>query len=392
MSDQNIPAVADETTPPPPSDVPQASNNTLRSSALPLIIALLALGLTIGLAVTAYFTWHQVQQLAGEQVGIESGVSERIQPMRTSLDAVNRALEQEKQRLEARIAQLGEDQQSVGRRLNVLAALMGRSERGWTLAEVEYLLRIANQRLQLQRDLNTARQALEAADGRLRELADPHYLNVREQIAQDLDAIGAVPVVDIEGLSAKLSAALQNIDGLPVAGTHYEPVAHTEAAGLDAETTAKSIDELTALVWSSLSELFRLREHDKPVGPMLPPDREYFLRENLRLQLAAASLALLRNDEAQYSAALQTAVQWLGSYFDNAGTGVQKLTAELEQLAQVNISPALPDVSASLRLLRQQIQLSEQQALLPVVPEKAPVEEQKTDTRVDKSQAAGQAQ
>ncbi|MFC1772874.1 hypothetical protein ACFL3A_05930, partial [Pseudomonadota bacterium] len=88
MSDQNIPAVADETTPPPPSDVPQASNNTLRSSALPLIIALLALGLTIGLAVTAYFTWHQVQQLAGEQVGIESGVSERIQPMRTSLDAV----------------------------------------------------------------------------------------------------------------------------------------------------------------------------------------------------------------------------------------------------------------------------------------------------------------
>ena len=92
------------------------------------------------------------------------------------------------------------------------------------------------------------------------------------------------------------------------------------------------------------------------------------------------------------SAALQTAVQWLGSYFDNAGTGVQQLTAELEQLAQVNISPALPDVSASLRLLRQQIQLSEQQAVLPVVPEKAPVEEQKTDTKVDKSQAAGQAQ
>jgi len=392
MSDQNTPAVADETTLPSPSDVPQASNYTSRSSALPLVIALLALGLTIGLAVTAYFTWHQVQQLAGEQVGIESGVSERIQPMRTSLDAVNRALEQEKQQLEARIAQLGEDQQSVGRRLNVLAALMGRSERGWTLAEVEYLLRIANQRLQLQRDLNTARQALEAADGRLRELADPHYLNVREQIARDLDAIGAVPVVDIDGLSVKLGAALQSIDGLPVAGTQYEPVAHTEAASLEAETTAKSIDELTALVWASLSELFRLREHDKPVGPMLPPDREYFLRENLRLQLSAARLALLRNDDAQYSSALQTAVQWLGSYFDNAGTGVQQLTAELEQLAQVNISPALPDVSASLRLLRQQIQLSEQQTVLPVVPEKAPVEEQKTDTRVDKSQAAGQAQ
>ena len=85
-------------------------------------------------------------------------------------------------------------------------------------------------------------------------------------------------------------------------------------------------------------------------------------------------------------------MQWLGSYFDNAGTGVQQLAAELEQLAEVNISPALPDVSASLRLLRQQIQLSEQQTVLPVVPEKAPVEKQKTDTKVDENQAAGQAQ
>ncbi len=391
MSDENPPATADEPTLSSPPEVLPASNTASRSSALPLIIALLALGLTIGLAVTAYFTWHQVQRLADEQVGIESGVSERIQPMRTSLDAVNRALEQEKEQREARIGQLGEDQKSIGYRLNVLAALMGRSERGWTLAEVEYLLRIANQRLQLQRDLSTARQALEAADERLRELADPHYLSVREQIAHDLDAIKAVPVVDTDGLSVKLSTALQNIDKLPVAGTHYEPVLHTEAASPESETTAESIDELTALVWASLSELFRLREHDQPVGPMLPPDGEYFLRENLRLQLAAARLALLRSDEVQYSSALKTAAQWLSSYFDNASTGVQQLTLELEQLAQVNISPVLPDVSASLRLLRQQVQLSEQQAVLPVVPEKMPVKEQTSDSSDDEGQAAGQA-
>lgn len=393
MSEQNTPAEADEPTlPSPPEVTPAGSSAASRSSALPLIIALLALGLTIGLAVTAYFTWHQVQQLESEQTGIETGVSERIQPMRASLDAVNRALEQEKQRLDVRIGQLGEDQQSVGHRLNVLAALMGRSEQGWTLAEVEYLLRIANQRLQLQRDLSTARQALVAADESLRELADPHYLNVREQIARDLDAIEAVPVVDTDGLSMQLSAALAGIDKLPVAGTHYDPVAHTEAASLESEKTAQSIDELTALVWASLSELFRLREHDKPVGPMLPPDGEYFLRENLRLQLAAARLALLRNDEAQYSSALQTAVQWLGSYFDNTSASVQQLTVELGKLAQVNISPPLPDVSASLRLLRQQIQLSEQQAVLPVVPENVPAKEQAPDAEADAGQAAGAAQ
>lgn len=391
MSEQNPPAVADESALPSTPDAPQASNSISRSPVLPLTVALLALGMAIGLAVSAYFTWHQVQQLAGEQVGIESGVSERIQPLRTSLDAVNRVMEQDKQQLQSRISQLGEDQQSVGHRLNVLAALIGRSERGWTLAEVEYLLRIANQRLQLQRDLNTAGQALDAADERLREMADPHYLSVREQIARDLDAIQAVPAVDTDGLSVKLGAALQNIDKLPVAGTHYEPVAHTKAASPGSESTAQNIDELVTLIRETLSELFRLREHDQPVGPMLPPDREYFLRENLRLQLAAARLALLRNDNVQYHSALQTASDWLHSYFDKDSALVQQLTTELGQLAKVNIRPTLPDVSASLRLLRQQIQLSEQQAVLPVVPEKAPVNKQPSDSSGKQGEAAGQA-
>jgi uroporphyrin-3 C-methyltransferase len=394
MSDENTPVVADETTLPVQPEEKPASNAVSRSTALPLTIALLAFGLTIGLAVAAYFTWHQVQRLADEQVGIESGVSERIQPLHASLDAVNRTLEQDKQQLEARIGRLGDDQQSVGHRLNVLAALMGRSEYGWTLAEVEYLLRIANQRLQLQRDLNTASQALGAADDRLRELADPHYQSVREQIARDLDAVGAVPVIDTDGLSARLTAALHGIDKLPVAGTHfqYEPVKPEEAASQDGEATARNIRELATLVWASLSELFRVREHDQPVGPMLPPDREYFLRENLRLQLAAARLALLRNDAAQYSAALQTAEQWLGSYFDNTSTPVQQLKSEIVEMAGINISPALPDVSASLRLLRQQIQLSEKQEILPIVPEKAPVEEQVPDSQDNDGHAEGSTQ
>lgn len=407
MTEQNIPAVADEPVETSPPETPPASDNSPKSSVLPLIIALLALGLAIGLAVSAYFTWHQVQQLAGERGGIESGVSERIseriQPLKASLDnfdqildTTRQTLEKDQLQLQTRISQLGKDQQSVGNRLNVLATLMGRSERGWTLAEVEYLLRIANQRLQLQRDLKTAGQALDAADERLRELADPHYLSVREQIARDLDAIQAVPIVDRDGLSAKLGVALQNIDKLSVAGTHYEPVARTGTADVETEAATRSIDDLITLVWKSLSELFRLREHDQPVEPMLPPDHEYFLRENLGLQLAAARLALLRNDAAQYRSVLETASRWLHRYFDKDSAAVQQLTAELEQLVDVDISPTLPDVSASLRLLRQQMQLSEQQAVLPTVPEKthapekSPDEDQPSDSSEKLDEAAGQ--
>jgi uroporphyrin-3 C-methyltransferase len=371
MNDTKSPAVIDETPPTiPPADEAPASTGRERRAVpvLALVAAVLALIVSIGLAVSAYFIWYRVQQLDSEQAGIESGVSDRIRPLRSTLDGVSESLRQERSALEKRIDKLGEDQQATGHRLSVLAALIGRSERGWTLAEVEYLLRIANQRLQLQRDTGTAMQALRAADGRLRDLADPHYQSVREQIAQDLDAIRTVPAVDVEGLSATLGSALQQIDELPVAGTHYTPAAGEQTSADASTQTAASAGQLGKLVWQSLSELFRVREHDQPVGPMLPPDGEYFLRENLRLQLAAARLALLRNDRVQYRAALQTSVDWLNRYFDRQAAAVGQLLGQLQEIASVDITPAVPDVSASLHLLRQQMQLSEQPAVLPVVP------------------------
>lgn len=370
MNDTKSPAVIDETPPlsTPASETAAPGGGRTGASVVLLVTAVLALLVSIGLAVAAYFIWYQVQQLDTEQAGIEAGVSERIQPLRSTLDGVSQTLKQDRSALETRMGRLDEDQQAMGHRLSVLAALIGRSERGWTLAEVEYLLRIASQRLQLQRDSATALQALRAADERLRDLADPHYRSVREQIAQDLDAVRSVPAVDVDGLSARLAAAMKLVDELPVAGSDYQPAG---AAGEEAASeagAAGSAEELGRLVWRSLSDLFRLREHDQPVGPLLPPDLEYFLRENLRLQLAAARLALLRNDRSQYRSALQTSGEWLNRYFDRQAVAVHQLQEQLQEIEAIDITPPLPDVSASLRLLKQQMQLSEQQAVLPVVP------------------------
>jgi len=389
MTENNIATVVDEPSTPPAQNTDQATAAgtppAAPSSALPLGIALLALILGIGVAIVAYFTWHEVQRLGQDQASVETVVGNRIQPLRTSLDGVKQTLSDARQSidkrttglrdtLEARLGKLEKDQQSQTNRLGVLAAMMGRSERGWTLAEVEYLLRIANQRLQLQRDVKTAEQALRAADGRLQNLADPHYLSVRKQITHDLEALAVVPAVDTDGLSVTLTTALAGIDELPVAGTHYQPPKAVENPRVKPDTTAHTLKEFGQLVWASLSDLFRLREHDQPVRPMLPPEREYFLRENLRLQLAAARLALLRNDSVQYRSALQTAKRWLLAYFDPKSSAVQQLGKQLKALATVNIAPVLPDISASLHLLRQQIRLSEQPAVLPVVPEKLSAE------------------
>jgi len=350
-----------------PSGAAQAPAKS--ASNTPLVLALIALGFAIGLTATAYFTWTQLQQLIVQQAGVGAQVDGQIQPLRTSLEDIRQAHQYEREKIGRELARLLEEQQSTSHRVSVLAALLGRSEQGWSLAEVEYLLRIASQRLQLQRDLKTAEQALTSADGRLRELADPHYLSVREQIARDLEALADVPAVDVDGIALTLTAWLERIDELSVEGTRYRPAATGETdASTDKSSAAANWRELPAVVWASLSELFRLRDHDEPLGPMLPPEREYFLRENLRLQLSAARLAVLRDDAVQYRSALQVSRDWLKAYFAVEDLKVNELSKKLEELAAIDISPELPDISHSLQLLRQQMKLSEQQAVLPVVP------------------------
>jgi len=154
-----------------------------------------------------------------------------------------------------------------------------------------------------------------------------------------------------------------------VQGSSYQPAAKTEAAGSGDITAIQDWRELPALLWSSLSGLFRIRDHDKPVSPMLPPENEYFLRENLRLQLSATRLALLRDDSVQYRATLTTAADWLGTYFSAEDPQVNQLRAQIEQLAAIDIVPQLPDISASLKLLHQQLKLGAQQSVLPDVPD-----------------------
>ncbi len=361
----------------PRDDQPRPERPVVRA---PLVLSLLALGLSIGLAATAYFSWHELQQLAGAQAGTETRLENRIEPLRSSLDSVGRTVRDEQQQIDSRLEKLAEEQQSVADRVSVLAALVGRSEQGWGLAEVEYLLRIANQRLQLQRDLKTAQLALQAADARLLELADPQFLNVREQLARELESLRAVAPVDVAGISAKLSALMETIDELVVRGSKYQPAVKTETVGSGTAATVQDWRELPALLWSSLSGLFRIREHDKPVSPMLPPEREYFLRENLRLQLSAARLALLRDDSVQYRATLTTTADWLEAYFSAEDARVKEFLQQLGQLSAIDVAPELPDISASLHLLRQQLKLGAQQSVPPVVPEAASPEPTATET------------
>ncbi|HEY9150407.1 MAG: uroporphyrinogen-III C-methyltransferase [Gammaproteobacteria bacterium] len=331
----------------------------------PLLLALAALVLAIALAVAGFFIWHDLDRLAGarlqDQQQVEAratGLEGRLDDMARRMDGiqgeVERQLDAARREQQAALERLQQTQQAVERSVSQLRAQLGRGQDGWLLAEVEYLLRIANQRLQLQRDVGTALAALRAADARLHDLSDPGYLAVREALAREMTELQAVPVPDTGGLALKLASLEGRVDELRPAGARY--LSAEERAGEARDPlTARDWREIPGIVWQAVRRLLVVRSHQEPATPMLPPEQEYFLVQNLRLALETARLALLQAEAQQYRTSLEMARDWLERHFDADHPATASMANELHHLLRQEIRPELPDISTSLRLLRQRL-------------------------------------
>ena len=117
--------------------------------------------------------------------------------------------------------------------------------------------------------------------------------------------------------------------------------------------------------WSSVKEavsgLVKVTPPDQAAAPLLAPEAEYFLRTNLTLQLQVARLALLRGEQAVFEQSLDDATVWISDYFD---TGSAQVTSALQTISEIRngmFVTSLPDISNSLRLLRQYKTLAETQ-------------------------------
>jgi len=174
---------------------------------------------------------------------------------------------------------------------------------------------------------------------------------VRRAIAHDITRLGAVPALDVPGLSLRIDGVVSAVDGLPLA---YEERAKPVpgAAAQAASANGGFLARLGAQVWSELRKLVVLRKVESPEPPLLPPSQTYFLRENLKLRLLNARLSLLMRDEAGYRADLNAAQAWLRQYFDTHSQRVGEVLAQLEKLSSISLNIEVPSISESLDAVR----------------------------------------
>lgn len=370
-------------------DTPASDTRTQRSGGPAIIIALLSLLLVLVGAGFGYLQFSQLQQSVQtieQRLGNSSRLTSELQQ---TIDQTRQALAEQRAQLEAQAAKLeaqtsaferaqqqfqeqsqrlAEERTLLDQREAELRGLVadlhrrvGRSSTGWMVSEAEYLIRLANRRLQLARDVITARKALELADQRLRETGDPGWAGVREQLALDQAKLASLELPDITGLSARLTALEQQTEQLRISkgtlGGGKQAVIDKVSMRPEAERSWRT---LLSDLWLSLKESVRLRRNDEPVQAMLPPEQQYFLVQNLQLQIEAARLALLRGDPKLYRDSLHTALNWLEQHFDLEAAPTRALRAGLSDLIGIDIRPPLPDISGSLRAMTARAQLLEQ--------------------------------
>lgn len=220
----------------------------------------------------------------------------------------------------------------------------------WLLAEVRFLLKMANQYILLAGNVENARFALKLADQQLRLLADPSLYQLRALIADEQLALSSVANVDIDGLAVQLQSAIDGVDSLNVL-IGREVNAGSEQDLDVSNQGSKNWQDALSDVWQSVRSMVVIRHQQDGASAVLVPEQRYFLYQNLKLKLETARLALLSGRESVFHASLASAQQWLQQYF--IGDERDALLQIVQQMQTENITTTLPDISASLAWLQQ---------------------------------------
>lgn len=221
---------------------------------------------------------------------------------------------------------------------------LSRNRDEWVLADIEQLLSIASQQLQLSGNIKAALIAMQTADSRLQRLDKPQFIGLRKVINKDMERLKVLPFVDTVGISLRLDEMIATIDSLPLMlaapPKDEKPEPKVKSSGW--------WSQLGREAWHDVTQLVQIRRIDHPEVPLMSPSQTYYVRENTKLRLITARIALLQHDEASFKADLKAAQEWVNRYFDSNAKITRTTQITLRQIAESSVSIQLPDISDSL--------------------------------------------
>jgi uroporphyrin-3 C-methyltransferase len=327
----------------------------------PMTIAVIILA--IALAAQTLSSHNQIRNLREDVARrLQQGDASNAQTgeLARATQEINKELQAKVTLLENRQAEAQSQQLS----LEQLYQDLSKNRDDWALAEIEQVLSTASQQLQLAGNVPGALIALQNADRNLSRSDKPQFIMIRRAIARDMEKLKALPLVDSTGVALRLDAVIAQVDTLPMLSdaTPALPAAPEGAervAGSGAQAGNAVLGGLqdvwhrwSSEMWNDVRQLIRVRTVDTPEALMLSPTQSYFLRENVKLRLLNARMALLSRNEAAFRNDLIAAQDALSRFFDTRARPTLTAQALLRQVQASNLAIEMPTLSDSLNAVR----------------------------------------
>jgi len=303
----------------------------------------------------------ELASLKGDFGAIQGGVATLEGSQKSGLSNINAQLDEKIQHVQTLHGSLEAQQKSL--QDNVIALNDGLSTLksevqaaaekskmpAWVLAEVEYLLNIANSRLNLEQDVDAALTALNAAAKQLGKLNLPDLAEIQQLIRNEIESLNSVPKLNLPQMAQRLASLGNNIEQLPLA----KPKAATLVSNKAADSEPKQWEVLADQVWAALKPLVSVRNSKDPVMAPLTPEKQAYLTQNLQLKIESARLALLRTDNTTFHENLKVVNEWISRFYDIESSAGADMISTLDEFQQTTIDTELPNISGSLNALQQ---------------------------------------
>ncbi|MFG1175783.1 uroporphyrinogen-III C-methyltransferase [Erwiniaceae bacterium CAU 1747] len=343
MVEDVTPAVKDSTSGQPPLDKPKNHGVVLGAVAIAIALAL-GVGLWLNGKHQAAQQEEARQALAAQIADLQQQSGHDKQSLVEQLAAQSQALNTAQQKQAALSQQLDELKQKV-------ATISGNDVHTWMLSQADYLVKLAGRKLWSDQDVTTAAALLKSADASLADMNDPSLLDVRRALTHDISTLSALSQVDYDGIILKLNQLSNGIDNLRLADNDNDD-APMDANSSELSSSLREWRKNLVKSWHNfMDDFITVRRRDATAEPLLAPNQDVYLRENIRSRLLIAAQAVPRHQDEIYKQSIDTVSGWVRAWYDTNDANTKAFLDQLDELSQQSIAMDVPDSLESQPLL-----------------------------------------
>ncbi|ABP62644.1 uroporphyrinogen-III C-methyltransferase [Enterobacter sp. 638] len=333
--------------------VEKKNGNNKTSLALSAIAIAIALAAGVGL-------YGVVKKQATNQSATSDALVNQITALQKAQETQKAELESVIKQQSTQLAEANTKQEELTKQLGEVqekvATISGTDAKTWLLSQADFLVKLAGRKLWSDQDVTTAAALLKSADASLADMNDPSLITARRAITEDIASLGAVSQVDYDGIILKVNQLSNQIDNLRLADNNDDDTP-MDSDGTELSSSLSEWRINLQKSWQNFMDSFiTVRRRDETAVPLLAPNQDVYLRENIRSRLLVAAQAVPRHQEETYKQALDNVSTWVRAYYDTSDATTTAFLDDVDKLSQQNITMNVPDQLESQPILEKLMQ------------------------------------